>query len=188
MTILARQRLATWGVALALLPLAACNADRSNAFNATVPTPAAAAATMGVQDTKFINAAGPSDQFELQTSQIALERSRRADVRAYAQMMIDQHTASAQQLTLLAGAKGATVSQGLDPTQERLLAAVRSAGPSGFDRTYLNGQVLGHTATVMTYNDEISGGVDPDTKALAQQTLPMIQQHLQEARRLQGRR
>jgi len=108
MTILARQRLATWGVALALLPLAACNADRSNAFNATVPTPAAAAATMGVQDTKFINAAGPSDQFELQTSQVALERSRRADVRAYAQMMIDQHTASAQQLTLLAGAKGAT--------------------------------------------------------------------------------
>ena len=176
------------GALLALLPLAACNADRSTVFSATVPTPAAAAATMGVQDTKFINAAGPSDSFELQTSQIALQRSRRAEVRAYAQMMIDHHTASTQALTQLAGAKGATFSQGLDPTQDRLLAAVRSTGPSSFDRTYLNGQVLGHTATVMTYNDEISGGSDADTKALAQQNLPMIQQHLQEAQRLQGRR
>ena len=175
------------GFILTLLPLAACNADRSNAFNATVPTPAAAAATMGVQDTKFINAAGPSDAFEVQTSQVALERSRRADVRAYAQMMIDHHTASTGALTQLAGAKGATLSQGLDPTQERLLADARSARSSGFDRTYLAGQVQGHTATIMAYNDEIGSGGDADTKAMAQRDLPMIQQHLQEARRLQGR-
>ena len=180
--------LARWGFALALLPLAACNADRSNAFNATVPTPAAAAVTMNAQDNRFIGAAGPSDSFEIQTSQIALEKSRRANVRAYAQMMIDQHTASTQQLTQLAGAKGAPLSQGLDPTQERLLAAVRTAGPGSFDRTYLNGQITGHTATVAAFNDEISGGQDADVKAFAQQNLPMIQQHLQEPRRLAGRR
>ena len=177
-----------WGAALVLLPLAACNTDRSNAFNATVPQPQAAAVTMSAQDTRFVNAAGPSDQFEIQTSQVALEKSRRPDVRAFAQHMIDAHTKTTQQLTQLAAAKGAPLSQGLDPTQERLLAAVRTAGSSNFDRTYLNGQVIGHTATVATYNDEVNGGQDADTKAFAQQNLPEVQQHLADARRLAGRR
>ncbi len=177
-----------WGAALVLLPLAACNTDRSNAFNATVPQPMAAAVTMSSQDGNFINAVGPSDQFEMQTSQVALQKSRNPAVRAYAQQMIDQHTTSSQQLTQLAAAKGANLSQGLDPTQERLLAAVQGAGPGSFDRTYLSGQITGHTATVLTYNDEIKSGQDADVKAYAQQNLPMIQQHLADARRLSARR
>ena len=177
-----------WGAALVLLPLAACNTDRSNAFNATVPQPMAASPTMSSRDGQFINAVGPSDQFEMQTSQIALQRSRSASVRAFAQKMIDDHTMSTQQLTQLAAAKGASLSQGLDPTQERLLAAVRSAPAGAFDRTYLSGQVTGHTATLATFNDEISGGQDADVKAFAQQNVPMIQQHLADARRLAGRR
>jgi putative membrane protein len=185
---LAMNRYLRWGAALVLLPLAACNADRSNAFNATVPQPMAAAVTMSSQDGRFISAVGPSDQFEMQTSQIALQKSRNPDVRAYAQQMIDQHTTSSQQLTQLAAAKGANLSQGLDPTQERLLAAVQGAGPGSFDRTYLSGQITGHTATVLAYNDEVKSGQDADVKAYAQQNLPMIQQHLVDARRLSARR
>ena len=177
-------RTSRWGLALVLLPLAACNTDRSSAFNATVPQPMAAAVTMGAQDGRFINLAASSDQFELQSSQALLQRSRNPAVRAYAQMMIDQHTASTQQLTQMAGAKGAALSQGLDPTQERLLAAVQSASPGSVDRTYLSGQATGHAATVLSYNDEIKSGSDADVKGFAQQNLPMIQQHLDDARRL----
>lgn len=177
-----------WGFALALLPLAACNADRSDAFNGTVPQPMSAATTMGAQDGRFINAASTSDQFELQTSQVALQRSRSPAVRVYAQQMIDQHTASTRQLTALAGTKGAAMSQGLDSTQQRLLSAVQDASPGAFDRTYLSGQITGHTATVASFNDEIRSGSDADVKAFAQQNLPMIQQHLADARRLAGRR
>ena len=181
-------RMTRWGFALALLPLAGCNADRSDAFNGTVPQPMAAATTMGAQDGRFINAASVSDQFEIQSSQVALQRSRSPAVRAYAQGMIDQHTNSTRQLTALAGAKGATLGQGLDSTQQRLLAAMQTSSVGGFDRTYLNGQVTGHTATLATFNDEVGSGSDADVKAFAQQNLPMIQQHLDDARRLSGRR
>ena len=175
-------------LALVLLPLAACNTDRSNAFNATVPQPMAAAVTMSAQDSRFVNAAASSDQFEMQSSQALLQKSRNPAVRAYAQMMIDQHTASTQQLTQIAAAKGAALSQGLDPTQERLLAAMQGAGPGSVDRTYLSGQTTGHAATVLTFNDEIKSGADADVKGFAQQNLPMIQQHLDDARRLSRRR
>lgn len=177
-----------WSATLILLPLAACNADRSNAINATVPPPQAAVVTTNAQDTTFINAAGPSDQFEIQSSQIAVEKARGAAVRAFAQRMIDDHTKTTQQLTTLAASKGATVSQGLNPTQDRLLAAIRAASPGSFDRTYLSGQITGHTATVAAFNGEINGGQDADVKAFAQQNLPTVQQHLADARRLAGRR
>ncbi|HEY0204102.1 MAG TPA: DUF4142 domain-containing protein [Acetobacteraceae bacterium] len=181
-------RYACWGAALILLPLAACNTDRSDAFNPAVPQPQAAAVTTNAQDTAFINAAGPSGQFEIQASQAALQKARSSAVRAYAQQMIDDHTKTTQQLTTLAASKGATVSQGLDPTQDRLLAALRTAGSGSFDRTYLNGQVTVHTATAAAFNDEVNGGQDADVKAFAQQNLPTVQQHLADARRLAGRR
>lgn len=177
-----------WGATLMLLPLAACNTDRSNAFSSTLPLLQAAAVTTNAQDATFINAAGPGDQFEIQTSQIALQKARSPAVRAYAQHMVDDHTKATQQLTALAASKGATVSQGLDPTQDRLLAAMHTAAPGSFDRTYLNGQITGHTATVAAFNDEINGGQDADVKAFAQQNLPTVQQHLADARRLAGRR
>ncbi len=181
-------RYVRWGAALILLPLAACSTDRPNTFSSTVPPPQAAIVTTNAQDTTFINAAGPSDQFEIQTSQIALQKARSPAVRTFAQRMIDDHTKTTQQLTTLAASKGATVSQSLDPTQDRLLTAVRNASPGSFDRIYLNGQITGHTATVAAFNDEINGGQDADVKAFAQQNLPTVQQHLADARRLAGRR
>ncbi len=181
-------RYVCWGAALILLPLAACSTDRSNASNSTVPPPQAAIMTTNAQDATFINAAAQSDQFEIQTSQIALKKARRPAVRAFAQRMIDDHTKTTQQLTTLAASKNATVSQGLDPTQDRLLTAVRNASPGSFDRTYLSGQITGHTATVAAFNDEINSGQDADVKAFAQQNLPTVQQHLADARRLAGRR
>ncbi len=145
------RRYVRWGAALILMLLDACNTDRSNAFNSTVSQSQAVAATTNIQDTAFINAAGRSDQFEIQTSQIALQRARSPAVRVYAQRMIDDHTKTTQQLTKLAASKGATLSQGLDPTQDRLQAAARTAGSGSFDRTYFNGQITGHTATVAAF-------------------------------------
>lgn len=179
-------RFARWGFALALLPLAGCNANRSNAFAGTDPQPVAASTTMNVQDGQFLAAAGNSDAFETQTSQLALEKSRRPAVRAYAQKMIDEHGQTTQKLQQLAASKGAAFQPALDPTQTRLMASLTGA-PSKFDGAYLRAQAAGHLTTVASYNDEISSGSDPDVKAFAQQNLPMIQQHLQEARRLNGR-
>ncbi len=141
-----------------MLLLAACNTGRSNAFSSTVPQPQLVTVTTNAPDASFINAAGPSGQFETQTLQIAVQKARSLAVRGYAQHMSDHHTKATQQLTQLAASKGAMLSQGLDPTQDCLLAVVRNANPSSFDRTYLNGQVTGHTTTVATFNDEVNNG------------------------------
>jgi len=177
---------ARWAAALALLPLAACNTNKSDAFSGTVPQPMPAAPTASAADQKFAQQAASSDQFEIQSSQLALQKSHSARVRAFAQQMIDEHTATTQKLSALAGTKGMTVDGALDPTQQQTLASLQNSR-SGFDRAYLRAQVNGHDTALSAFQTKASGGSDPDVRSFAQQTAPTIQEHLDEAKRMAGR-
>ena len=169
----------------ALLPLAACNTNPTNPMAATVPTPLPSVPSTSVQDQNFAMQAATSDMFEVQSSQLALQKSRNPAVRRYAQQMIDFHTMSSQKLSTLAGQKGASTPGALDPMQQKTMADLESAG-SSFDRQYLAAQAAGHRDAAQVFRSEIASGTDPDMKALAQQTLPTIEQHLATVRRIRG--
>ena len=169
----------------ALLPLAACNSNPSNPFAATVPTPAPTVPSTSVQDQNFAMQAAASDMFEVQSSQLALQKSRNPAVRRYAQMMIDAHTRTSDTLKTLAGQKGAAIPSALDPMQQQKLSVLEAASRS-FDREYLSSQSSAHQDAVQVFRTEVSSGTDPDMKAFAQQTLPDIEQHLAMARRIRG--
>ena len=177
------------GFALAFLPLAACTADRVNPMASTIPQPVPFGPSVSAADTQFAVQTSRSDLFETATSQLALQKVRRPEVRQYAQRMVDHHATSTQQLQRLAGNKGIALPGSLEPQQQQVLADLESASPgASFERQYLAGQVDGHVATVGTYRSEIAGGTDPDLKAMAEQGLPEIERHLADARRLAGRR
>ncbi len=181
-------RIARWGVALAFLPMAACTSNNVTPMAATVPQPAAAAPTVNPVDQQFAIQAAASDQFEIQSSQLALQKSHSPRVRQFAQRMIDAHTKTTQQLTQIASSKGMTLQPALQPDQQKMLADLQGMnGGRAFDRAYLHDQVVGHSAAATTFQNEIANGQDPEIKAFAQQTLPIIQSHLRDARRLGGR-
>ncbi len=103
---------------LAALALAACGDNRTNdlaANDATAPetTPAsdstaapatadADAAIRKAQD--FVNAAGQANLVEIRTSEMALQKSKNADIKAFAQKMIDDHKAATDKLKAAASA------------------------------------------------------------------------------------
>jgi putative membrane protein len=181
-------RIARWGFALAILPMAACTGNNVAPMAATVPQPAAAAPTVNPVDQQFAMQAGASDQFEIQSSQIALQKSHSARVRQFAQRMIDAHTQTTQQLTQIGSSKGMAMQPVLQPEQQKMLADLQAMdGGRAFDRAYLNDQVVAHSAAATLFQNEIANGQDPQIKAFAQQTLPIIQDHLRDARRLGDR-
>ena len=179
-------RTVRWAFALALLPMAACTSNNVSPMAATVPQPAVP--QLSPVDQQFAMQAGASDQFEIQSSQLALQMSHNARVRTYAQNMVDAHTKTTQQLTQLGSTKGMTMQPELQPEQQKMLADLK-AMKSGraFDRAYLHDQVVGHQAAVTTFQNEVANGSDADMKTFAQQTLPTIQSHLDAARHLGGR-
>jgi len=177
-------KLARWSFAVVLLPLAACNPNPSTPMASTVPMPQTLP-NVSAQDQNFVQLAASSDMFEIRSSQLALQRSRSAATRRFAEQMIDDHTKTTQQLAALAQAKGIVLPTEMDPEQQRMMMALENTRRI-FDSEYFRQQAFAHQAVVAAYQTEISSGYDAELRGFAQQTLPIIQQHLAMAQRMRG--
>ena len=179
MTEIIVKKIARWGFALALLPLAACNSNPGNQLASTVPSPQTLP-SVSASDQKFLNQAASADLFEVQSSQLALQRSRNAQTRRYAQRIVDDHTASGQRVAQLAQSNGINLPSGMGPEEQRAYAAIENTRRI-FDSEYFRQQALAHQSAIANYESEASSGYNNDVKQFAQNTLPSLREHLQMA-------
>lgn len=133
----------------------------------------------------FMAAAASSDQFEIQSSQMALQMSRNPQVRQFAQTMIDHHSRTTAELTQIAQANGmAPPPPVLMPAQQAALDRIRAAGPDGFEAAYKQEQIAGHSETLSTMRNYEAQGDNPALRGFASRTAPVVQQHLSMAQML----
>ncbi|MDP3493952.1 MAG: DUF4142 domain-containing protein [Hyphomonadaceae bacterium] len=177
----------------AALTLAACGDNMSSDAALIAPAtetasadPASAEnAAREAQD--FVNAAGQASLVEIRTSEMALEKSSSADVKAFAQMMIDNHKASIDRLK--AAASSAALMPPLDVLDDfhmrRINDLVETDGDADFDADYAALQVDAHNDAIRLFED-----YSKDTDATAQlkmfadETLPALQTHKAEAEKI----
>lgn len=151
----------------------------------TAPAAGGAAAAMpAIAPQEFVNNAASGGLFEVQSSELALERSQTPAVQEFAQMMITDHTAVNEELAALAQSKGLTVPGEIMGPPAQHMAAVQAAEGDSFDQTYMQHQIQAHEETIMMFQAEAEGGSDPDLQAFAQKTLPALNAHLQQAQGL----
>src|SRR3954454_20676760 len=108
-----------------------------------------------------------SDSFEIQSSQLARQRSRNPAVRSFAQRMIRDHSMTSQALGVPPGTAVA-----LDARHATMLNQLAPASGPAFDAAYAQMQVMAHQETVGTFAAYAQGGADPAMRAFAQQVLP----------------
>ncbi len=146
---------------------------------ATIPTPANEAAAPD-----FATKAAISDMFEVAAAKVALERSTNKDVKAFAQMMVDAHTASTTGLKAAIAASGQTIDLPMALPQDRLDAIddLKKADAKDFDKKYMDGQVDGHQAALDLMTRYAQDGTVPDIKDFATKTAPVVQTHLDKAK------
>jgi len=135
----------------------------------------------------YVKMAAASDMFEIQSSQMALSRAQNPAVRQYAQMLVTHHTQTSQQLMAAARASGVTPPPPmLLPMQQRMLDQLRSASGANFDRMYLTQQVPAHEMALALHSNYAQAGDTPALQVVARAAVPLVQQHLNEARRMRG--
>ena len=173
-------RVARWGFALALMPLAACASNTPPAAPVAPPGPPPLAAS----DASFIEMAAQGGMAEVQMGQLAEQTSKSHAVKAYAAQMIKDHEPNNDQLKQLATSKGATVPTTLSDEQQKTLTMLQGEKGRKFDHDYLQAQVEGHTAMLSTFQTEAASGTDPDLKSFAASTEPVVQDHLTKAQKL----
>lgn len=140
----------------------------------------------GNADGLFLQAVTGSNLFEIQSSQVALQKSTTPAVRAYAQQMIGEHTTAQNQVAALAAARRVPLPPTLPPELQLKVNTLSGLSGAAFDAAYIQEQILSHQFTVSIFQNELTAGRDAQVVAFANQNLPLIQRHLQEAQALGG--
>jgi putative membrane protein len=147
---------------------------------------AMAAAPLSVQDKAFIRQAAIGGMAEVQAGKTAVAKGGSASVKEFGQHMIDDHVPNNQALMAIAQQKGAIVPASLDRAHEKQAILLQKETGRSFDKAYIHEQVIGHEQMAQVMMAEIKSGTDPDLKAFAQKTLPVVEAHLKMARQLKG--
>jgi putative membrane protein len=192
-----RSTLIFGAAAAALLALGACDNTTETAANDTMTTPdgaivdpaAAPPADVDAQVREaqdFVNAAGQANLAEIRTAEMALERASSADVKAYAQSIIDEHKAAGEQLKQAASAAAlAPPPETLDDFHMRRINDLNETdGDADFDADFMALQVDAHNDAIDLFKDYAQDGDIAQLKSFASNTLPKLEEHKTKAETL----
>ncbi len=129
------------------------------------------------QDKMFMIAAEHSNLAEIKTSQLALTKTSKPELKEYAQKMIEAHTKAEDDLKQLAASKNVTLPGDPGADNKAKYAKMSTLNGAAFNANYMAVQKTGHDMTILAFNKEISGGKDADVKAYAVKYLPDIKDH-----------
>ena len=139
------------------------------------------------KSTEFINKAAMSDMFEIQSSELALQKATDAKVKDFAKMMVSDHSAASDKLkSAVQSAQLPPPPTELDAKHKKKMDKLQSASGREFDRAYVDAQVKGHKKAVELFSNYAKEGKNAELKNFAQQTLPTLEQHLKQVRSLDG--
>ncbi|SKB37779.1 putative membrane protein [Sphingobacterium nematocida] len=134
----------------------------------------------------FVNKAIMANQYEIALAQQAAERSSNESIKAYAQMLAEDHQKVSSELQKYAESKGWTVSMELGSTHKDLLGTLDGTDSSAYDHAFREAAIASHEQTIAMYEDAHGGGTltDENLKTWIADTLPSLKAHLGEAREL----
>lgn len=124
---------------------------------------------------------------EIMMAQTALQKTQNEEVRAYAQKMIDDHTAANDELKSLAASKNVTLPTEVSAKHKAMMEKMMSLSGMDFDREYVKSQVKDHEKMVKLFQRQSERDTDAEVKAFAAKTLPTLRMHLEMAQTLNGK-
>lgn len=134
----------------------------------------------------YLAAAGSSDQFEIQSANLAMQMSQNPGVRNFSNMLIADHSRSTQML--MAAAQSAHINPpppGLLPEHQAMLSQLQASGSGqNFDMTFKNLQIQAHEHGLTLHQNYATSGDVPALRATAAQIVPVVQMHLSQAQML----
>ena len=156
-----------------------------NAGQLTAPN-TSAASSLARADRNFATTAARAGLAEVAEAQIALQKSNDADIKKFAQRMVDDHSKANAQLTSIARAKGLNLPTAPSRSDQSEAERLQKLRGDAFDRRYVSDQTDAHKQAVSLFTTESKSGKDNDLKSFAAQTLPTLQDHYRMIRSIAG--
>ena len=152
----------------------------------------AGVSAQGVNDAQIASIVVTANQVDIDAGKLAESRSTTDEVKAFARLMVTDHTAVNKSATDLAGKLKVTPQD--NPTSESLksggdknLARLRTLTGTAFDKAYVDHEVTYHQQVIDALDKTlIPGAANAELKALLTKVRPAFVAHLEHAKRLQS--
>lgn len=146
--------------------------------NNTATTPVA----VGEDDAKFVTEAASGGMAEVELGKLAKEKGQHVDVKAFGEMMVNDHSKANDELATLAQAKNITLPASLGTDALNLRDELSKRSPGDFDKSYIEDMVKDHEKDIKLFEDASKNLKDAELKAFVDKTLPTLRNHLNHAK------
>jgi putative membrane protein len=151
-----------------------------------------AAAPPPPDDAQIAAIAVAANQVDVDAGKLALEKTKNAEVKKFAQTMVDDHGGAIKMAVELAGKlkltpKDNDTSKSLVSGGESARAKLKALDGAAFDKAYVDNEVGYHQAVLKAIDEAlIPNAKNADLKALLQKVRPVVAAHLEHAKHLQS--
>ena len=142
-------------------------------------------AKLSAADKKGIMDMALANMAEVETGKLALSKTQNAEVKTFAQQMVDDHGKALAEVRTLAQSKGVTLPTEPDAKHKAMAAKLAKLSGDAFDKEYMKQAGLAdHKATHARLKSISKNAKDADVKAAAEKTMPTVEQHLKAAQQM----
>jgi putative membrane protein len=137
------------------------------------------------QDMKFISEAASGGLLEVELGNYVAQAGSSPEVKSFAQRMVTDHSKANKELMPLAENKQIKLPKEMGKKDMATFQKLKSMQGADLDKEYMKRMVQDHKKDIKAFSTEAKKGKDPDIKAFAANTLPVLQEHLKLAQDIQ---
>jgi len=139
------------------------------------------AAQTAADDKQFITVAGQADLAEIKQSELALQKSRNRDVRAFAKKMVSDHRKLMEKIKPFAAKYDVPPPVLLSTGQDAQYSSLKGISGTAFDKAYVEDMDKDHHKALDLFNAEVAATADSDLKAMVTAGQAVVAGHTQMA-------
>jgi putative membrane protein len=161
-------------VALLLFPAQASFARKKNASSAES------------FDASFVKKMANIDMTEIELGKVAQEKASSADVKSFGDRMVKDHSNINDQLKTVAEKLNVKMPEKVNAKHQALIDKLSKLSGAEFDKSYSEAMADGHEKAVKQLEKAQTKVTQPDLKKFIDDTLPILKEHLELAKKMKG--
>jgi putative membrane protein len=173
------------GVAVIGLMAGPALAQNQDTAQQQQPAQAGEQQQLAQQDTEFATKAAEGGLMEVRLGELAQQQAASDAVKEFGQRMVEDHGMANDQLQQIAQQKGIELPQEMSDEGQQLYDELQQKSGEEFDQAYMDEMVSDHEEDVEHFQQYAESGQDPDLTGFAEETLPVLEEHLQLAQKTQ---
>jgi putative membrane protein len=131
-----------------------------------------------MQEKIFLQKAAEGGTAEVQLGKLAVEKASSADVKAFGQKMVDDHTQLNNEMSPIAESKGVALPRKMSKADQAEYDKLGTLSGEAFDKEYIAYMVKDHHTDLREFRMAAANTSDPDLKVALDKAAKVIREHM----------